>query len=197
MNPYAVTEQFEWELASYVGAPFCVAVSSCTAALHLACEYFNVRNKVVRIPKFTYVGVAQSIMNAGGIVAFGYRGWEGDYTLDPYPIVDSARLFTSGMYASGEHRCVSFHASKTLGIEMGGAIFTDDVEAYDFYRAARFDGRTPGQCAKHDTFTRGWHYILPPSIAAAGLLRLNTLPLHNPPLPNSDYPDLSLQRIFQ
>lgn len=197
MNPYAVTDQFEWELALYVGAPFCVAVSSCTAALHLACEFFRVKDHEVLIPKRTYVGVPQSILNAGGIVGFDNREWEGDYTLDPYPIVDSARLFTSNMYKPGEHRCVSFHASKTLGIEMGGAIFTDDPDAYDFYRAARFDGRTPGQDAKHDTFIRGWHYIMPPSIAAAGLLRLYTLPRDNPPLPNSDYPDLSLQRIFR
>lgn len=161
----------------------------------LACKYLNVQT--VSIPRFTYVSVPMSILHAGGKVVFDDRQWTGSYSLNPYPIRDSARRFTSGMY-SGGYECVSFHWSKTLGIQQGGAILHDDKDADTWFRRARFDGRREGVAPKDDTFdVLGWHCYLSPEIAAEGLVRLSFLPKHNPDLPNSDYPDLSRAPLFR
>jgi dTDP-4-amino-4,6-dideoxygalactose transaminase len=196
MNVFSVVKQFEDEVAKYTGAPYCVAVNSCTMALLLACAYHKVGE--VSLPKFTYNGVPMSVIHAGGRVTFRDEDWTGEYQLTPYPIWDSARRFTSGMYRVGNSmQCVSFHWSKILGIQQGGAILHDDSKADQWLRKARFDGRTEGVAPKDDTFTLGYHCYMSPEIAAEGLVRLSFLPQHNADLPRSDYPDLSLQPIFK
>ena len=170
-----------------------MAVNSCTAALLLACVWHKV--KEVEIPKRTYVSVPMSIIHAGGKVKFRNEEWRGLYQLRPYPIWDSARRFTSGMYQGG-FVCLSFHWSKTLGIQQGGAILHNDLDADKWLRRARFDGRTEGVAPKDDTFILGYHCYMSPEIAAEGLVRLSFLPRHNADLPNSDYPDLSKVPLF-
>lgn len=194
MNAFDIVRDFEDAVAQYTGAPYAVAVNSCTNALLLACKYLQV--DTVSIPKRTYVGVAQSILNAGGQIAFHDLDWHGSYRLEPYPIFDSARRFSSGMYAGG-YNCVSFHIAKILGVDQGGAILHDDPIADEWFRRARFDGRTEGVKPKDDTFIPGFHCYLSPTIAAQGLWRMMYLPRHNEDLPNDDYGDLSQQEIFQ
>ena len=194
-DPYQVVRDFEAAICEYTGAPYCVAVNSCTMALLLACE--NVRVEEVTIPSRTYVSVPQSIIHAGGWVKFEDYTWQGIYRLAPYGIWDSARRFTSNMYQSKEIMCVSFHASKILGIEQGGAILHDSPIADEWYRRARFDGRTEGVAPKDDKFILGHHCYMSPSVAALGLLKLYSLPKDNADLPNDDYPDLSKIKIFK
>jgi dTDP-4-amino-4,6-dideoxygalactose transaminase len=193
VNAFQVVRDFEKAVADYTGAPYCVAVNSCTAALLLACAWNKVQE--VEIPKRTYVSVPMSILHAGGKVRFRDEEWRGLYQLRPYPIWDAARIFTSGMY-SGGFVCTSFHWSKTLGIQQGGAILHNNLDADKWLRRARFDGRTEGVAPKDDTFILGWHCYMSPEIAAEGLVRLSFLPKHNDPLPNSDYPDLSKVPLF-
>lgn len=195
-NPHQVTKDFEQALCDYTGAKYAVTVNSCTAALLLACAYHKV--KKVTIPKRTYVSVPQSIIHAGGKVKFEDREWLGTYQLKPYPIWDSARWFSSNMYQQpGQMMCVSFHWSKTLGLQQGGAILHDDPVADEWLRRARFDGRKEGVAPKDDTFDFvGWHCYLSPEISALGLMKLSLLPKDNLPLPNDDYPDLSQFKIF-
>jgi len=196
MNAFQVVRDFEKAIADYTGARYAVTVNSCTMALLLACKWLNVDR--VEIPKFTYVSVPQSIMHAGGKVQFRDEDWRGEYQLKPYPVWDSARRFTSGMYRPGQYQCVSFHWSKILGLQQGGAILHDNADADEWLRRARFDGRKEGVQPKDDTFLSiGYHCYLSPEIAALGLVKLSFLPEHNDDLPNSDYPDLSKIGIFQ
>ena len=194
-HPFNVVRDFETELCRYTGARYAVAVNSCTMALLLACARHGVEK--VTLPKYTYVGVPQSVLHAGGTVEFEDCGWTGEYQLKPYPIWDSARRFTGSMYRPGKTQCVSFHASKILSLEQGGAILHDDWQADNWYRKARFDGRTEGVHPRDDAITRGWHCYMSPSVAAQGLLRLYSLPKKNADLPNSDYSDLSLIGCFR
>lgn len=236
-NPHQVTKDFEAALCEYTGAPYAVAVNSCTMALLLAVawqlrrkdwrlERIGVATKRwnVEIPRRTYCSVPMSIIHAGGWPTFRDEDWQGAYQLKPLPVWDSARYFTSGMYkgktqavtqsrcgedsitlvdiqvdCSGQMVCVSFHASKTLGIEQGGAILHDNPEADRWLRMARFDGRQEGMPpADQENWPMvGWHCYLNPSTAAQGLLKLHSLPRNNAPLPNDLYPDLSLMEIFQ
>lgn len=195
MSAFQVVRDFEKAVCDYTGAPYCVTVNSCTMALLLACKYLNVGE--VWLPKFTYVSVPMSVMHAGGTVQFHDGAWKGAYQLQPYPIWDCARRFTSGMYVGGEYQCVSFHWSKVLGIQQGGAILHSNPNADAWFRKARFDGRTEGIPPKSDTFdVLGYHCYMSPEIAAEGLVRLSFLPRHNEDLPNSDYPDLSKIELF-
>lgn len=194
-NPHEVTKQFEAAIAEYCGAPYAVAVTSCTAALFLCCVYHQV--KEVEIPCRTYVGVAQSILNAGGKVKFRDSEWKGIYGLKPYPIIDAARRTTSGMYIRGMMMCLSLHISKICGVDQGGVILLDDPIADQALRRLRFDGRTEGIHPRDDEFTRGYHCYLSPLIAAQALWKLSTLPKHNDDLPCSDYSDLSTAEIFR
>lgn len=233
MNPHQVTRDFEKALCEYTGAPYAVAVNSCTMALTLAVAWHLRKDapmtatlmetlqqqggQYIEIPKRTYVSVPMAIIHAGGRPTFRDEDWLGEYQLKPLPVWDSARLFTSGMYdrivadekkyideGDGTHSalhsmvCLSFHASKTLGIEQGGAILHDNPEADKWLRRARFDGRTEGVAPRHDHFDMiCWHCYMNPSTAAQGILRLHSLPKHNAPLDNDDYPDLSQMEIFK
>ena len=170
----------------------------------------------IEIPKRTYISVPMSIIHAGGWPTFRDEEWVGEYQLKPLPVWDSARWFTSGLFNcidspsgprhfSGPYHspmaamvCVSFHWSKTLGIQQGGAILHGDPEADEWLRRARFDGRSEGVAPKDDKFSMiGWHCYMSPEVAAEGLVRLSFLPKHNAPLPNDDYPDLSEMEIFR
>ena len=194
MNPHQVTRDFERAVAAYCGSRYAVSTNSCTAALLLCCAYHEVGD--VEIPKLTYVGVAQSILNAGGRVKFRDEDWQGAYRLDPYPIVDAARRFTYGMHKAGDFTCVSLHVSKICGVDQGGVILLDDFVADTVLRKMRFDGRTEGVHPRIDDFSRGYHCYLSPNVAAQALWKLSTLSLRNEDLPRSDYSDLSLSPIF-
>lgn len=221
-SPHQVTRDFEAALCEYTGAPYAVTVTSCTAALMLAVAYHYERARwlateadrllyflqdgfPVEIPKRTYVGVPYAIKEAGARPAFRDEDWRGYYQLKPLPVWDSARWFSGGMFFgdhyfdSGSMLCVSFHWSKTLGIQQGGAILHDDPEADKWLRRARFDGRAEGIAPKDDPFPlqRAWHCYMSPEVAAEGLMRLSLLPKHNEPLTNDDYPDLSTLEAFK
>lgn len=223
-DPFAVVREFELAVARYTGAPYCVSVNSCTMALLLAVAW-HIQNWGtkhfpmphlefdIEIPRRTYIGVPYAIREAGGWPVFRDEKWRGMYQLSPLPVWDSARWLTGGMYqqpdngprvALGSMQCLSFHWSKTLGIQQGGAILHDNPEADTWFRRARFDGRAEGISPSKDTFplARAWHAYMAPETAAAGLVRLALLPWHNEPLPwgpgtTSDYPDLSQMACFK
>lgn len=200
-DPHKVTKDFERALCEYTGARFAVTTTSCTQAILMACAFWKQKvniPQVVSIPKYSYVGVPASVLNAGFGITFRDEDWEGEYKLDPIPVWDSARRFTSGMYIPGQMQCVSFHWSKILGLSQGGAILLDYPEAERWLRRARFDGRTEGIAAKHDYITYpSWHAYMSPEVAAHGIMKLSLLPKRNKDLPWSDYPDLSKIEAFK
>lgn len=213
VSPFQVVRDFEDALCAYTGAPYAVTVTSCTAALLLACAYHIHRTvgsmlegrPKISIPKRTYIGVPMSIIHAGGWPIFREEQWSGVYRLQPLPVWDAARRFRAGMFNQsspalypGAMVCVSFHWGKTLGIQQGGAILTNNAEAAAWLKRARFDGRTEGVPPSEDRFEHlGWHCYMAPETAAAGLVRLGFLPRDNPDLAWDDYPDLSTLDIFK
>ena len=196
--PYKVTADFESALAQYAGAPYAVAVNSGTAALLLAVQWHSPGGMSIEIPARTYCSVPMAIIHAGGRPVFRDYAWRGAYQLNPLPVFDSARRFTSSMYSKGTFICVSFAASKILAAEQGGAILHDDPEADAWFRRMRFDGRTEGVDPLYDNFREvGHHCLMIPSVAATLLVRLHHLPKHNEDMPDYVYPDLSQHKAFQ
>jgi dTDP-4-amino-4,6-dideoxygalactose transaminase len=211
---FKVVKDFEEAVCDYTGAPYCVAVDSCTNAIRLCLNYLweRRRDDDVSVPKHTYISVPMQVELAGYRVEFTDEDWikRGFYQLSPLPVWDSARLFTSGMwelflpsidpYVYARHRfvCLSFHASKHLGIEHGGAILHNAGKEVDYWlRAARHDGRTQGQPISNESVRIvGHHCPMAPSMAAVGLMKMASIPKHNKPLPET-YPDLSTFEVFK
>ncbi len=194
---YAVVDLFEQELCDYTGAPFAVAVNSCTNALLLALtwERLCAIDGPITIPYRTYVGVLQSVLNAGYRPTWAHEAWQerGYYRLFPTSVVDSARCLSYRMY-DGFTECLSFHSAKQLPLGRGGAILTESAGAAEWFRAARMDGRPPGAPISETVFP-GYHCPMPPDVAARGLdvlSRWNDANYSPPPLPFTEYPDLSM-----
>jgi perosamine synthetase len=74
--------QFEEELSKYIGVKHVVAVSSGTAALHVAFTAFNVVGKDVLTSAFSFAASANSVLLAGGKPVFADIELD-TYNLDP------------------------------------------------------------------------------------------------------------------
>jgi len=197
-NPYKIVEMFEEEVAHYTNAPFAVSVDSCTNAVYLACLYSGVDGEEVFIPKRTYLSVPQSIMQAGGNVVFEDRLWEGAYQLRPFPVWDAAKRFTSNMYIPGTHMCLSFHIKKHLKIGKGGMILTDDEEAVEWLKRARYEGRSTVPYHEDTISDEGWNMYMGPEQATRGLMLMQNYPEHMPDIPEQPpYRDLTDFELFK
>ena len=170
-NPYKIVRMFEEEIANYTGAPYAISIDSCTNALFLICKYLEVGE--VTIPSKTYLSVPQSIIHAGGEVVFDRReetnNWKGIYQLKPYPIYDAAKRLKKDMYIDGTFMGLSFHIKKLLPIWKGGMILTDNDEAADWFKKARYEGRSEKFYKEDDITFHGWNMYMTPQQAAQGL----------------------------
>src|SRR3989304_8175229 len=110
-NPFKIVSDFEETVADYTGAPYAVAVDSCTNALFLCLKFVFAKfpEREIIIPSKTYISPAMSIIHAGGEVVFdpSENNWSGIYQLRPYLIYDAAKRFTSNMYISDTFMCLS------------------------------------------------------------------------------------------
>jgi hypothetical protein len=88
-------------------------------------------------------------------------------------------------------------------LSKGGAILTDDYEAYKWFKKARFSGRN--ECSYHednfdDTPVIGWNFYMMPEIATRGLLMMSQFYKNDIPIENEDlelrYPDLSKFEVY-
>lgn len=217
---HKITEEFEKELCRYTGAPLAVAVDNASNALFLALVYeYNRRKKFsyvwrtiskdIFIPKHTYPSVPCEILHAGFNVKFlksKKKSITGCYRLEPTNIWDSALRFTYNMYIPGSHMCLSFTGPyKHLKLGKGGAILTDNLAAYKWFKKARFSGRD--ECSYFDDdFDKdgiiGWNFYMMPEIAARGLLLIQQfydrdgVAKSNEDL-TLEYPDLSKFKCYQ
>ena len=199
-NPYKIVQMFEEEVSLYTGAPFAISVDSCTNALFLCCKYLNVDE--VTIPSKTYLSVPMSIINAGGNIVFDKtpktNHWVGIYQLKPYPIYDSAKRFTSNMYIEGSLMCLSFHIKKNLGIGKGGMILTDNPNAAEWFKKARYEGRNEVYYKEDNINSIGWNMYMTPQEAAQGLALMQNYPEHKTDLDEiNGYRDLTEFDIFK
>ena len=208
---YKITEDFEKALSDYTGAPYVVTVDNQSNALFLSLYYEknikkSISDEFITIPSRTYPSVPCEIIHAGLKVDFEpVEGTtiKGAYQLKGSNVWDSALRFTSDMYLSGTHMCVSFTGPyKHFKLSKGGAILTDSLEAYHWFRRARYSGRR--ECSYHDDHfdMLGWNFYMMPELAARGLLMMNQFynfdgtKKHNEDL-ELPYPDLSKYEIYK
>jgi len=202
MNPFQVVRDFEQAMAEFTGAPYAIAVESCSVALEMCCCCVGVRGKEVAIPKCTYPSVPAAIIKAGGRVFFDHNPhWQTDgwYKLGETGIIDSAKFIGKGMGIQDDVwtlKCISFHARKLLPIGRGGMILTHSKEWSDWFKCARHDGRHDGVGLMQDTLLGiGWNALMTPEQAARGLTLMPNLKDVNIGEPE-EYPDLSKYKFF-
>lgn len=179
INDFSLVDELESKLAEYTGAPYAIAVDSCTNALFLCCKYLKVTE--VTIPSKTYLSVPQSIIHAGGKIVFSstQNDWSGIYQLSPYPIYDSAKRLTQHMYLPGSYMCLSFHSKKHLKIGKGGMILCDNLPATQWFKRARYEGRSSIDYHYDDITELGWNMYMHPMLAKIGLELFKNLPNYN------------------
>jgi len=210
-NVYDITNEFEEKLAQYTGAKYAVALDNMSNALFLGLYYEkNVAKSIttgtITIPNRTYPSVPCEIIHAGLKV-----GWDiqegntitGAYELKGSNVWDSALSFTADMYKPGTHMCLSFTGPyKHFKLSKGGAILTDSLVAYQWFKRARYSGRR--ECSYHDDNLDmlGWNFYMMPELAARGLLLMGQFyNLDGTKKNNEDltlpYPELSKFKIYQ
>ena len=192
-DPWDVVDAFEDKIAKYAGSKYAVSVDSCTNAMFLCLKYLKAKG-YIRLPKKTYLSVPGLVIHAGCKIIFEDKEWSGVYSLDPFPVVDSATRFTENMYVKGTFQCLSFHIRKILPIAKGGMILTDNKNAVEWFKLARYEGRN--NRVPHDSIDDidmvGWNFYMPPEQAARGIELFNNLPKVNKDSGGSwKYTDLS------
>ena len=190
MSGFQTLFDFEQALANYTGAPYVVLTDGCTHALELCFRYDKV--EFCAFTPFTYLSIPQLMHQLG--IKFQYEvgateQWIGEYKFRKTRIWDSARKLEPNMYRPGQIQCLSFGYGKPLQLGKGGAILTDDVDAYKWFSLARSDGRdlkiNPWE--EQETFTQGYHYCPTLELCSLGLEKL---PLINAQPEYHPYPDL-------
>jgi len=202
---YKVTEEFEEELSKYTGAPFVITVDNASNALFLSLMYENIKGKKITIPNRTYPSVPCEIIHAGGKVKFKVidgKTIKGAYQLEGSKVWDSALSFTYNMYKKNTHMCISFTGPhKIFKLSKGGAILTDDYNAYLWFKRARYSGRRECSYFEDNFDMIGWNFYMMPELAARGLLLIKQFyDINGKPKINEDleypYPDLSQFDIY-
>jgi len=206
---YKVTEEFEEKLADYTGAKYVVTLDNMSNGLFLSLYY---ENKVMRrtsntitIPSRTYPSVPCEIIHAGLKIKWKPvkgKTLTGAYQLEGSKVWDAALTFTTNMYKPNTHMCVSFTGPyKHFKLSKGGAILTDDIDAYNWFKRARYSGRRPVSYHEDNLDMLGWNFYMMPELAARGLLLMSQFydmegnPKHQDDL-TLPYPDLSQFKIY-
>jgi dTDP-4-amino-4,6-dideoxygalactose transaminase len=207
---YKITEDFEKALADYTGAQYAITLDNMSNGLFLALYYENyvtktITSPTIKIPNRTYPSVPCEIIHAGLKVEFeSIKGKtiKGAYNLKGSNVWDSALTFTADMFKPGTHMCISFTGPyKHFKLSKGGAILTDNHEAYLWFKRARYSGRR--ECSYHDDNLDmlGWNFYMMPELAARGMLLMSQFyatdgtKKHNADL-ELPYPDLSKFEIY-
>jgi len=193
MNPHEITKSFEQSICDYTGAPYCVCVDNESNALFMALMYEKIEGEEITIPSHTYVSVPCEIINAGGKVKFepSEKYLKGEYRLKPTRVWDSALRFTANMYQPDQFQCLSFTGQwKRLKTIKGGAILTDNYEAYLWFKRFRFSGRRECSYLDDNFDMIGKNYYMPHVLAAIGLQMITGF--YNFDGTKIDFPDLEL-----
>jgi len=208
---YKITEEFEEQLSDYTGAPYVVTLDNMSNGLFLSLYYErnvkkSIKHDYIKIPSRTYPSVPCEIIHSGLKVEFESvlgETLKGAYSLKNSNVWDSALRFTADMYIPNTHMCISFTGPyKHFKLSKGGAILTDDVDAYNWFKRARYSGRR--ECSYHEDNLDmlGWNFYMMPELAARGVLLMNQFynmdgsKKHNEDL-ELPYPDLSKFKIYK
>ena len=197
MPNHETVKTFEKEIAEFYGAPYGVAVDSCTHAIELCLRYKEV--KKFTITPNTYPSIPGLAQKLGIEFEWKEEDWEDYYYLGGTNIIDAAVLWKENSYIPNSLMCLSFQFQKHLSLGRGGMILTDDKGARDKLVKMAHDGRNPGiSWVKQNIDTIGYHYYMIPEIAEKGLRKLPEAVKTKPKKWSiTEWPDLRNMEIFK
>lgn len=205
MNFETVIE-FEKKIAEFFGAPFAVAVDSCTHGIELCLRYQKAN--VVYCPRNTYLSIPMLAYKLN--IALGWYGeleWTNYYSVYRN-IYDAAVFWEKDGYKKvcrdwiNQNEicmCLSFQYQKHLSLGRGGMILCATEKTYNDLKKMSYDGRLPNiPWREQNVDMIGYHYYMTPEIAALGLEKLQEA-IKTPPRlwTVNDWPDLTKMDIFQ
>lgn len=190
-----VTE-FENKIAEFFGAPYAIAVDSCTHGIELALRYTNA-NKI-SCPKRTYLSVPFLANKLNIDLEWRDEEWKNYYNVTEN-IIDAAVLWKKNSYICGTFMAISFQYQKHLSLGRGGIILTDNKNAAIHLKKMSYDGRIPNiPWREQDIETFGYHYYMTPETAQLGLEKLPKAIEQEPrQWVVTDWPDLTQMKIFK
>lgn len=197
------TLEFERKLACYIGAPYVIAVNSCTSALFLAIKAILRKRaiKKITLPSFTFSATAAVCLHNGLEIEFGdidkktfnlkkTSNWSipvhfaGLYCQQENVVVeDSAHRIVKNSFG-GNLTAYSFYVTKNISTGEGGALATDDKETAQWLTQARLHGLSAGAWKRYQrkgdwqyqVKFPGWKMNMTDLQAALGLVQLKKLP---------------------
>jgi dTDP-4-amino-4,6-dideoxygalactose transaminase len=174
---------FEDKVAAFAGCKYAIAVDCCTHALELSLRYLlsigEIKKRVVGIPVHTYISVPMMLNQLNFKINYHQEPWTGLYQLKGTRVYDSAVRWMERMFIGGDAlQCLSFQIKKRIPIGRGGMILTNDEQAANWLRLARYDGRDMSLPYDHPDHVKmqGYHYYMTPEDAARGLILMNQIP---------------------
>ena len=193
---FEIITKFENEVAKFFGAPYAIAVDSCTHGIELALRYTQVDH--ITVPKRTYLSIPFLANKLWIDLFWKDEKWE-DYYYLTEDIIDAAVLWKPNSYIPGTFMGISFQYQKHLSLGRGGIILTDNKEAATQLKKMSYDGRLPNSPWREQNIdTIGYHYYMTPETAQNGL---DKLPKAIETTPRqwvvTDWPDLTKMNIFK
>jgi len=195
MNFNTVTE-FEKQIAKYFGAPYAVAVDSCTHGIELCLRHTQADHIIV--PKNTYLSIPILAHKLWIDLLWKNEDWV-DYYYLTENVIDAAVLWKPDSYIPGTLMSISFQYQKHLSLGRGGMILTDSLESAERLKKMSYDGRLPNvPWRDQDIEIYGYHYYMTPETAQLGLDKLNDAINTKPrQWTVADWPDLTTMKVFK
>jgi len=188
--------EFENRVAKFFGAPYAVAVDSCTHGVELCLRYTKAQSIVV--PTRTYLSIAFLANKLNIQLNWNDTEWKNFYSLT-HNVIDAAVLWKKNSYVPGNMMCLSFQYQKHLSLGRGGMILLDNKDARDELVRMSYDGRERNTPWRNQNIKSvGYHYYMTPETAQLGLDKLedaiNIMPKQ---WAVTDWPDISQMEIFR
>mgnify|MGYP001344149895 CR=1 FL=1 len=192
---FEIVEKFEKEIASFFGAPYAVAVDSCTHGIELCLRYKLVKKIIV--PSRTYVSIPFLANKLKIDFEWSHEQWT-DYYFLTEDIADAAVLWKRNSYIKEKLMSVSFQYQKHLSLGRGGVILCPNTTDHYHLKKMSYDGRVPGiPWREQNIESIGYHYYMTPETAKLGLKKLDTAISISPKQWRyNDWPDLTKMKIF-
>ncbi len=196
---FKAVKLFENKIAEYFGAPYAIAVDSCTHGIELCLRYQDL--SYISVPKRTYLSVPFLSNKLKIKLHWRDEKWQDYYVVNHHfnPIYDAAVLWKKDSYIPGSFMCLSFQFQKHLSLGRGGMILCDQKEDAIELKKMSYDGRYPDIPWRDQNIKSfGYHYYMTPETAQLGLDKLDEAIKTKPKQWKvTDWPDISKMKVFK
>ena len=188
--------KFEQEIAKFFGAPYAVAVDSCTHGLELCLRLTGVDE--MTSPQYTYLSVPMLADKIGIELVWIDCEWT-DYYYITENIIDAAVYWKKDGYIPNTFMCISHQYQKHLSLGRCGTILCPDKETAYVLKKLSYDGREPNIPWRDQNVTlQGFHYYATPETCQLGLDKLQDAINRTPKIWGwMDYRDLTQMDAFK